>query len=63
MDRLGVYFSGVLVGFVALDDAGRFDFTYNDGWRARPGHFAISQSLPLDRTAAPAAAHAFFANL
>ncbi len=63
MDRLGVYFGGFLVGYVVIDEANRFGFAYDDGWRTRRGSFAISQALPLDGPAGTASAHAFFANL
>jgi serine/threonine-protein kinase HipA len=64
MDQLGVYFEARIVGDLAVDDSGRFSFTYAESWIADPASFAISQSLPL--SAAPTqtgAGHAFFANL
>jgi serine/threonine-protein kinase HipA len=64
MDRLGVYFEARIVGDLAVDDSGRFSFSYAESWRADPASFAISQSLPLHEAApGSAAGHAFFANL
>jgi serine/threonine-protein kinase HipA len=64
VDRLGVYFTGELVGNVSVDDSGRFSFAYDQGWTSRRDSFAISQSLPLDVAVSPeGAGHAFFANL
>jgi serine/threonine-protein kinase HipA len=61
---LGIYFEGRAVGTVAVDASGRFIFEYANSWVSDANAFAISRSLPLERSDTEAeAGHNFFSNL